>query len=89
MGTFVNLGDEEEDDVSWATMYDGRYGHVYFGHVPYVERTEPLEYPHATALDLCAVGGGHLCAAVLEEGKAREYVLVKAKKAYVVKEAKE
>jgi hypothetical protein len=41
-----------------------------------------LEYKFATALDLGCVKGGHLCAAVLEVGKPRRYIMVKAKKVY-------
>jgi hypothetical protein len=67
-GSFMKLGEETEDDVFWAELYDGRFGHVYFGHDPRPKEEHPVEYDYATALDLGAVFGGRLAAVVLEPG---------------------
>jgi len=65
-GSFVRLGEEADGDPFWAEVYDGRFGHVYFGHQPFTGASEPVRFPHATGLDLGAVFGGRLAAAVLE-----------------------
>ena len=69
-GEEVVLGKETPADRYWAELYDGRFGHIYFGHEPFHTRPEPVEFPHATALDLGAVYGNVLAAAILV-GKAR------------------
>lgn len=76
-GRMLSLGKEKPGDPFWADIYDGRYGHVVFGHQPFFEG--PREFPHATGIDTGAVEGGHLTALVLHEGGTREYVSVKAK----------
>jgi serine/threonine protein phosphatase 1 len=81
-GGFVALGREKPDDPFWADVYDGRFGHVYFGHQPYPDSDAPVLYPHATALDLGCVFGGHLAAVVLEEGQPTRAFSVKASKKY-------
>lgn len=78
-GSFLSLGTETDDDPFWADVYDGRFGHVFFGHSPFISETgEPKRFPHATGLDTGAVFGGHLTAAVLEEGQEVRFVSVKA-----------
>jgi hypothetical protein len=81
-GSFVALGEEQEGDPFWAEGYDGRFGHVYFGHNPYDRFEVPVEFPQATGLDLGCVFGGRLAAAVLETGKPVSYVTVKASRGY-------
>jgi len=75
-GGFLALGEQQPGDPYWADLYDGRWGHVYFGHNPFTGQENPLEFPHATALDLGAVYGGRLAAAVLEPGCERRFVTV-------------
>lgn len=65
-GGMVQLGKETEEDVFWAEVYDGRFGHVIFGHQPFLNRLTPREYPHATAIDLGAVYGNCLCAYIID-----------------------
>ena len=67
-------------DVFWAEVYDGRLGHAYFGHQPYM-REDPRIFDHATGLDLACVFGGVLCAAVITDG-VREFVTVPARETY-------
>lgn len=81
VGSMVCLGQETEEDVFWADLYDGRYGHVYFGHTPYNLARSPIKFPYATGLDLGCVFGGHLAAAILSEGPVC-YVTVKATRSY-------
>ena len=80
-GWMVPLGDETDADVYWAEVYDGRFGHVYYGHQPYYPDPAPREFSHATGIDLGCCFGGHLCAAVLTDG-GREYVTVPARAKY-------
>lgn len=77
-GSFISLGNETDEDPYWADVYDGRFGHVYFGHEPFVDENEPKDFPHATGLDLGAVFGGRLAAVILEAGEPRRTVTVKA-----------
>lgn len=65
-GTMVPLGDEQPEDRYWAEVYDGRFGHVLFGHQPFLNRNTPREYEHATGIDLGCVYGGQLCAAIID-----------------------
>lgn len=65
-GHMVMLGKETEEDVYWAEVYDGRFGHVIFGHQPFLNRLSPREFPHATAIDLGAVYGNCLCAYIID-----------------------
>jgi serine/threonine protein phosphatase 1 len=77
-GSFVSLGQEQPDDPFWADVYDGRFGHVYFGHNPWPGEDEPKQFEFATGLDTGAVFGGKLSAAVLEEGQEPRFVSVQA-----------
>jgi hypothetical protein len=67
-GSFIALGEEGGDDPFWAEVYDGRFGHVYFGHSPDVDG--PMQFAHATGLDTGAVFGGKLTAVILDPGTA-------------------
>ena len=77
-GKMVVLGDETDADRYWADVYDGRFGHAYFGHQPFHDRSEPVEFPHATALDLGAVYGNFLAAAVLSGTERATFVTVQS-----------
>ena len=77
-GKMVSLGDEKPGDPYWADVYDGRFGHVFFGHQHFMVDS-PVEYAHATALDLGAVYGGRLAAAVLN-GTGTHYVTVEGER---------
>lgn len=66
-GDFVALNDVKPEHEFWASRYDGRFGHVWFGHEPW--RTElPRQFDYATGLDLGCVFGGYLAAVTLETG---------------------
>jgi predicted phosphodiesterase len=65
-GDFVALTARQPGDPFWALTYDGRLGHVIFGHEPFHTRREPVEFDHATGVDLGCVQGGKLCALVIE-----------------------
>jgi serine/threonine protein phosphatase 1 len=80
-GAAVGLGKEKPEDTYWASSYDGRFGHVFFGHQPFKE-PQPHQFQHATALDLGCCYGMHLAAAVVPDDGAVEYVTVKARKQY-------
>jgi serine/threonine protein phosphatase 1 len=77
-GKMVVLGDETDADRYWADLYDGRFGHAYFGHQPFHDRSGPVEFPHATGLDLGAVYGNRLAAAVLTGTAPARFVTVPA-----------
>lgn len=61
-GQFLGLGQAVPGDPFWAEVYDGRFGHVIFGHQPFMKG--PARYPHATGIDTGAVHGGHLTALI-------------------------
>jgi serine/threonine protein phosphatase 1 len=68
-GEFLPLGAQTSEDPFWADMYDGRFGHVYFGHEPFLSDTRPRSFPHATGLDLGCVFGNRLAAIAVETGE--------------------
>lgn len=64
----ARLGQEDADCCFWTEEYDGRYGHVFYGHQPW-EADSPRLTENTTGLDLGCVTGGRLAAAIIEEGK--------------------
>ena len=80
-GGMVPLGEERDGDEYWADAYDGRFGHVLFGHEPFVGDRDG-RFPHATGLDTGVVFGGRLTAAVLVEGRDMAFVSVAARARY-------
>jgi len=66
-GKFVALADTSPTDTFWAERYDGRFGHVYFGHEPFLG-TVPEIFRHAVGTDLGCVFGRQLCAVFVEDG---------------------
>ncbi|MDP6946760.1 MAG: metallophosphoesterase [Myxococcota bacterium] len=80
-GKFLMLGRNEPGDPYWADVYDGRFGHVVFGHEPFLEG--PRVFDHATGIDTGAVFGGPLTALVLGAGDpARSFVSVPSRGKY-------
>lgn len=64
-GKMVQLGSERPEHVYWANVYDGRFGHVFFGHQPFWSKAS-RKFLHATALDTGCVYGGELTGVILE-----------------------
>ena len=58
--------DYRKDKVFWAELYDGRFGHVWFGHEIH---KKPTGYRHATCIDTGCYKGGNLTAVVIRGGK--------------------
>jgi predicted phosphodiesterase len=81
-GSMIEFGKEAPEHDYWAEIYDGRFGHVYFGHQPFLDHEAPVRFEHATALDLGCVHGGHLAAAVLHDDGNVHFETVKAGKVY-------
>ena len=73
-GTYLGLGKQQPGDPFWAEVYDGRFGHVVFGHQPFFDG--PAVFPHATGIDTGAVHGTGLTALVYEAGAERRFVSV-------------
>ncbi len=73
-GVFLSNSSQQPDDPFWAEVYDGRFGHVVFGHEVFMDG--PAEFPHATGIDTGAVHGGHLTALVVTPDGKRDYVSV-------------
>ena len=82
-GKFVGLNEETQVDRYWAEVYNGSYGHIYFGHQPFIQEF-PANFAHATGLDTGCVFGGWLSAIVIENGN-KSFISVKAKETYSVK----
>jgi len=51
----------------WATKYDGRFGHCYFGHTRRSKLKNQFLFPHATLLDWGAKKGGTAGACFLND----------------------
>lgn len=75
-GKFLQLGDRKEGDPFWSEVYDGRFGHVVFGHEPFMDG--PGEFPHSTGVDTGCVFGGRLTGLVFEGG-VRSFVSVESR----------
>ncbi|MCP4381645.1 MAG: serine/threonine protein phosphatase [Hyphomicrobiales bacterium] len=73
-GRFLMKDHETEADPFWADIYDGRFGHVVFGHVPFMDG--PRHFPFATAIDTGAVHGGALTALTIGPDGGRTFVSV-------------
>lgn len=73
-GGFLGLDQEQPGDPFWAAVYDGRFGHIVFGHQPFPGK--PAEFRHATGIDTGAVHGGGLTAMVLDPDGQRRFVHV-------------
>ena len=79
-GKMLELGKNQPGDPFWAEVYDGRFGHVIFGHEPL---DEVMFCKHATGIDTSAVYGGKLTALVFDEvGAKPEVVQVHAEKSF-------
>ena len=73
-GHFVGLGQESDADPFWADVYDGRFGHVIFGHQPFIDGVK--HFSHATGIDSGAVQGGSLSSLVIDSDSSRRVVSV-------------
>jgi hypothetical protein len=80
-GKFVVLGQEKAGDIFWAEEYDGQWGHVFFGHQPFIQ-SEPAGFPHATGIDTGCVFGGWLSAVEITEEAVKSHS-VQARQTYV------
>ncbi len=82
-GQMLRLGEERPDSRYWADIYDGRFGHVIFGHQAFTDSEAPVTFPHATGLDLgCCFGGRLACLKFTDDG-GRDSYTVKAYSEYV------
>lgn len=79
-GKILPLGHETARDHYWANLYDGRLGTVYFGHQVFRAHA-PVAFPHAVGMDLGAVHGGYLAAAILSS-RGVTYRLEPARRIY-------
>ena len=77
-GRMMMLGTEGPDDPFWAETHDGRFGHVVFGHEPFLDGVAHFE--HATGIDTGAVFGGGLTAMIIEENGTRRFLTVPSRK---------
>lgn len=82
-GKFVSYGDEKPEDIFWAEEYKGQFGHIYFGHHPFIQ-PDPYQFSHATAIDTGCVYGGWLTAVELSDNKV-QFKSVAARKIYSAK----
>lgn len=79
-GNAVEWGRENDGSRFWAEAYDGRFGHVYFGHQVFLE-PNAKQFEHATGLDLGCVFGGRLACAIIDESGV-DFAYVKAAHTY-------
>lgn len=76
-GKFRPSGEEQPDDPFWSEVYDGRFGHVVFGHEPFMDG--PQMQKHSTGIDTGCVYGGRLTGLVIEPDGSRSFVSVKGR----------
>lgn len=76
-GHFVGLGEEKPGDPFWAEVYDGRFGHVIFGHQPFMDGVRYFKY--ATGIDTGSVFGGTLTALIVDHDCSRTVVSVESR----------
>ena len=81
-GDSVNFGDEGPGTTFWADGYDGRFGHAYFGHHPFHGESDPVQFEHATSLDLGVPFGGRLAAAIISANGTVTYQTETANRQY-------
>jgi serine/threonine protein phosphatase 1 len=77
-GKMLPLGTEGPNDPFWAETHDGRFGHVVFGHEPFLDGV--AHFDHATGIDTGAVFGGGLTAMIVEEDGSRDFMSVPSRK---------
>ena len=77
-GKFRPLGEEGPHDPFWSEVYDGRFGHVVFGHDPFMEGPQMRE--HSTGIDTGCCFGGSLTSLVIESDGSRSFVSVPGRK---------
>ena len=77
-GKMLPMGSENADDPFWAEVHGGRFGHVVFGHQPFMNG--PAEFPHATGIDTGAVFGGTLTAMILGPNGTKSFESVECRK---------
>lgn len=83
-GKFRPMGDESPDDPFWTEVFDGRFGHVIFGHEPFMDGPDVRE--HSTGIDTGCVHGGSLTSLVVENDGSRRLVSVPGR---MLKESRE
>ena len=82
-GKFITLGEETDNDFFWAEKYDGKWGHIYFGHQAFLQ-SEPKRFFQATGIDTGCVYGGWLSAVEISSNGVRNFS-VPAKRIYAIK----
>ncbi len=73
-GKFRSMGDESPDDPFWTEIWDGRFGHIVFGHEPFLSGPDVRE--HSTGIDTGCVHGGSLTSLVVENDGSRHFISV-------------
>lgn len=73
-GKFRSMGDESPDDPFWTEIWDGRFGHIVFGHEPFLSGPDVRE--HSTGIDTGCVHGGRLTGLVVENDGSRHFISV-------------
>ena len=81
-GKFIARDQESNQDFFWAEIYDGRWGHIYFGHQPFVQ-LGPKQFTNATGIDNGCVFGGWLTAVEISTDGVR-YISIPANKNYAI-----
>lgn len=81
-GHFVAHGEETEDSIFWADVYDGNQGFVIYGHQHF---DEPKISKHAIGIDTGCVYGNKLSAIVFEGTMELDYKIVSEKARFPIK----
>ena len=74
-GAFLALDKCTASDPWWSELYDGRFGHVVYGHQPFMDGPKVEE--HSTGIDTGCVHGGRLSSLVIDASGERSIVDIK------------
>ncbi len=69
-GKFIHYGDEDENSLFWADLYDGNQGFIVYGHQTF---KEPNISPYAIGIDTGCVYGNKLTAVTFNNFNPQDY----------------
>lgn len=81
-GHFVSYGEETEESVFWADVYDGNQGFVVYGHQWF---DEPKISKNAIGIDTGCVYGNKLSAVVFDESSELDYEIFSVASDHITK----
>ena len=84
-GHFVAYGDETEDSIFWADLYDGNQGFIVYGHQHF---QEARINKYAIGIDTGCVYGNKLSAVIFDVDTLTNYKIVSVKAGFPIRPGK-